>query len=76
MTTHEMMLPCSSLLGVRTCIRLCWVLGFATVSAFGKLGNPFPPTAWSMPQHSKFFLITFYSNYNMESNRKADVMMP
>ena len=56
MTTHEMILLCSSLQGVRTCIPLCLVLGFAPFAAFGKLG--YPPTARSMPQHSKFFLGT------------------
>ena len=44
MTTHEMILRCSSLQGVGTCIPLCLVLGFATFAAFGKLTDP-PPTA-------------------------------
>ena len=44
MTTHEMILLCSSLQGVRRCIPLCLVLGFATFVAFEKLGYP-PPTA-------------------------------
>ena len=44
MTTHEMILPCSSLQGVRTCIPLCLVVDFATFAAFGKSGYP-PPAA-------------------------------
>ena len=44
MTTHEMILLCSSLRGVGRCIPLCLVLGFATFSASGKFGCP-PPTA-------------------------------
>ena len=51
MTTHEMLLLCSSLKGVGTCIPLCLVLGFGTFVAFGKFGYP-SPTAWSMPQHA------------------------
>ena len=39
MTTHEMILLCSSLQGVGTCISFCLVLGFASFAAFGK-----PPT--------------------------------
>ena len=38
MTTHEMILLCSSLPGVGTCIPLSLVLGFATFVAFRKLG--------------------------------------
>ena len=53
MTAHEMILLCSSLQGVRTCILLCLVLGFATFAAFGKLH--YPP-ALGLKQHSKFFL--------------------
>ena len=44
MTADKMILLCSSLQGVRTCLLLCLVLGFATFAAFGKLGYP-PPTA-------------------------------
>ena len=55
MTTHEMILLWSSLQGVRTCLFLCLVMGFATFAAFGKLGYP-PPAARTVPQHSKFFL--------------------
>ena len=33
MTTHEMILLCSSLQGVGRCIPLCLLLGFATFSA-------------------------------------------
>ena len=62
MTTHEMILLCSSLQGVGRCILLCLVLGFATFSASAWL----PPTyglkhaaaCRSMLQHSKFFLGT------------------
>ena len=57
MTTYELLLLCSSLQGVRTCILLCLVLRFATFAAFGKLGYP-PPAACSMPQHRKIFLGT------------------
>ena len=42
MTTHDMILSCSSLQGVRRCIPLCLVLVFATFAAFGKLGYPLP----------------------------------
>ena len=44
MTTHEMILLCSSLQGVSRCIPLCLLLGFATFAAFGKCSYP-PPTA-------------------------------
>ena len=44
MTTHEMILLCSSLQGVGRCIPLCLVLGFATFAAFRKLCYP-PPAA-------------------------------
>ena len=61
MTTHEMILLCPSLQGVRRCILLCLMLRFATFAAFWKIGPP-PAnglkrtTAYhSMPQHSKFF---------------------
>ena len=40
MTTHEMLLLCSSLQGVRRCIPLSLVLGFGTFSASGRK----PPT--------------------------------
>ena len=40
MTTHEMILSCSSLQGVRRCIPLCLGLGFATFAVFGKFGYP------------------------------------
>ena len=43
MTTHEMILLCSSVQGVGRCIPLCLVLGFGTFVAFGKFGCP--PTA-------------------------------
>ena len=43
MTTHAMILLCSSLQGVGTCIPLCLVVGFATFAALGKTGYP-PPT--------------------------------
>ena len=42
MTTHEMILLCPSLQGVRACIPLCLILCFATFAAFGKLGYPQP----------------------------------
>ena len=42
MTAHEMVLLCSSLPDVRTCIPSCLVLRSATLSAFGK--NRVPPT--------------------------------
>ena len=44
MTTHEMILLCSSLPGVGRCIHLCLVLVFATFVPVGKFGYP-PPTA-------------------------------
>ena len=44
MTTHEMVLFCRSLQGVRRCIPLFFVLGFASFVAFWKTGYP-PPTA-------------------------------
>ena len=40
MTTHEMILLCSSLQIVGRCIPMCLVLGFATFSASGKFGYP------------------------------------
>jgi hypothetical protein len=40
MTTHEMILLCSSLQGVKRCIPLCLVLGFVTFVAFGKFWVP------------------------------------
>ena len=40
MTTHEMILLCSSLCGIGRCIPLCLVLGFATFSASGKFCYP------------------------------------
>ena len=46
MTTPEMILRCLSSPGVRTCIPLCLVLGFATFAAFGKLGYPPPIPAF------------------------------
>ena len=38
MTTHKMILLCSSLQGVGRCSPLCLVLGFATFSASEKFG--------------------------------------
>ena len=40
MTTHEMILMCSSLQGVGRCIPLCLVLGLATFAASGKFCYP------------------------------------
>ena len=40
MTTHEMILLCSSLQGVGRCIPWCLVLGFAAFVAFVKFGYP------------------------------------
>ena len=42
MTTHEMILLCTSLQGVGRCIPLYLVLGFATFSASGNFGYPQP----------------------------------
>ena len=39
-TTHELILLCPSSRGVRRCTPLCLVLGFATLVAFGKFGDP------------------------------------
>ena len=60
MTTHEMMLLCSSLQGVGRCIPLCLVWGFATFVAFGNFGYPHLrlEACRSLPQHNKFFLGT------------------
>ena len=44
MTTHEMILLCSSSQSVKRCIPLCLVLGFATFLASGNFGWP-PPMA-------------------------------
>ena len=60
MTTHEIILLCSSLQGVGRCIPLCLVLGFATVVPFGDLGTltyrlKHAAACRSMLQHSKFF---------------------
>ena len=44
MTTHEMLLLCSSLQGVGRCIPLCLLLGLAPFSASEKFRYP-PPTA-------------------------------
>ena len=44
MTTHEILLFCSSLKGVGRCIPLCLVLGFAPFVAFGKF--------WVLPTYS------------------------
>ena len=38
MTAHDMILLCSSLQGVRTCIPLFLVLGLTTFAAVGRLG--------------------------------------
>ena len=43
MTTHEMILLCPSLQGVKRCIPSCLILCFATFAAFWKIG--LPPTA-------------------------------
>ena len=60
MTAHEMILLCSSLQGVRTCIPLCLNPSFATFAAFGKLGTLHLrlEACRSMSQHSKIFLGT------------------
>ena len=60
MTTHEMILLCSSSQGVRTCIPLCLVL---ILPPLQPLENLLTPHLWreaccSMLQHSKFFLGT------------------
>ena len=72
MTTHEMILLCSSLQGVKRCIPLCLIVGVAT---FGKFwvpptyglkhaaagrGMPPPVTACcAMPRHTDKWVATF-----------------
>ena len=60
MTTHEMILLCSSLQGVGMCILLCLVVGVATFAALGKLGSPHLrlEACRSMSQPGKCFLGT------------------
>ena len=81
MTTHEMVLLCSSLQGVGRCISLCLVLGFATFVAFGNFG--YPPTSGlknaaacrSTANFSCGPLVLVHGEGKAEANRKKYVSL-
>ena len=61
MTTHEMILLCSSLQGVGTCILLCWVSGFCHSCS---LRRCMETTSWkglgTIAVHDLWFMLPLY----------------